>query len=273
MTEYKGTKKQYIDNHRINTDGLIERRCTDCGEWKLEDTDNFYMMKKSEPERGFKSICKKCDGKRARKWTLGNWNKYKESHKKHRTTDKYRAWHKKANALQTENRKIWYENNPDKIRQYGLNHRNHDITTTEWNACLKTFDYKCAYCGISEEESKKVYGGRLHKEHVIYDGYNDLRNAVPACKSCNSKKHQYLVEDWFPKQLFYTEEKLQFIYWWITEGFKPYLEEKLPYKIIKKRNEDGLAYHHELWSVDEKRNTVELIEIKDKKNELNIKLY
>lgn len=53
-------------NHRINKNGIVERRCTKCEKWLEENTDNFYLHNKSYPERGFHSECKKCTIKRTK---------------------------------------------------------------------------------------------------------------------------------------------------------------------------------------------------------------
>ena len=50
------------------------------------------------------------------------------------------------------------------------------------------------------------------------------------------------------------------------EGYKQYIEDKLPYKIIRKKNKYNNKQHWELWTVDEKRNLVEcILEHQDKK--------
>ena len=66
--KYKNTMEQYIANHRVNEDGEIERRCTICEDWKPENTENFYMMNKSKPEKGYMSQCKECIRKKAIKY-------------------------------------------------------------------------------------------------------------------------------------------------------------------------------------------------------------
>jgi len=50
--------KLYIASHRTNENGVVERKCSKCQEWK-EEKNNFYMMNKSKPEKGFHSKCKK----------------------------------------------------------------------------------------------------------------------------------------------------------------------------------------------------------------------
>jgi hypothetical protein len=70
------------------------------------------------------------------------------------------------------------------------------------------------------EDHKNIYNQDLHKEHVIYDGANDLSNCVPSCKVCNSLKWQYELESWYKKQDFYDEYKLQKIYDWVNVCWK-----------------------------------------------------
>lgn len=58
------------------------------------------------------------------------------------------------------------------------------LTHDEWKDILGKYDYSCAYCGTS--------GVRLAQEHWIplsRGGGYTADNIVPACKSCNSRKH------------------------------------------------------------------------------------
>lgn len=61
------------------------------------------------------------------------------------------------------------------------------LTEEQWNMLLDAYGHKCAYCGEHPEN-----GGALHKEHVVpvsRGGGYTLENIVPACGSCNSRKH------------------------------------------------------------------------------------
>jgi hypothetical protein len=153
----------------------------------------------------------------------------------------------------------WVKDNPDKMKEYGRRHRNHDITKTEYENLLKVFDSSCAYCGLTLQESYEIYGQKLHNDHVVEDGYNDLRNDVPACKVCNSLKHQNDMEEWYRKQEFFSQERLDKINWWTAEGYKDYIEEKPPYIIKRVRHDNDSKYDFNLWSVDEMRNMTDII--------------
>lgn len=266
------THRQYIINHRVNDIGNIERRCSVCQKWKEETLDNFYLKNIKKPEIGYAAACKRCSSKKAYKYNQEHPEQLKISKKKDDAKLKNKLRRRKnTQRLRSDGfYDKYYQDNPDKQKQYSENHRQHDITEFEWRNCLKVFNYKCAYCGISEQEAKKKYKQVLHKDHVDHNGYNDLRNAVPGCKQCNSYKWQYDFEEWYRQQEFFTEEKLAFIKWWITEGYKDYIEEKLPYRIIREKNKDNNKYHFNLWSVDEKRNLIEIIETKNKKKDLEI---
>ena len=264
--------------HRINENNNVERKCSECGDWLKEDINNFYLMNKNKPERGYTSRCKSCNikinGEHQNK-NKGRYNQYKVNwRKKNKEKAKKQSadWHQTHKDRRQEDFRRFVRLNPEKIKEYGQNHRDHDITKEEWECCLIIFDHRCVYCGISEEESLKIYKQRLHKDHYDCNGANDISNAVPACKMCNSFKHQDDGETWFREQEFFDEDSLDHIKWWLTEGYKEYIEDKPPYRIIKKQNEHNKKFHWELWTVDELRNTMECIHTGDKKKDLDLNL-
>lgn len=67
------------------------------------------------------------------------------------------------------------------------------------------FDHRCAYCGSE---------GDLHIEHVhpiSKGGIHALSNIVPACQSCNYRKHTSEVDQWYRAQPFFTDQRWQAI--------------------------------------------------------------
>lgn len=59
-----------------------------------------------------------------------------------------------------------------------------NLTAQDWQDILATHDHRCAYCG------RKMR--RLTKDHITpvsKGGAHTKSNIVPACQSCNSKKH------------------------------------------------------------------------------------
>ena len=62
-------------------------------------------------------------------------------------------------------------------------------TELEWEDRKKQYGFRCFYCG---KKNKK-----LTKDHIIpisSGGENVIGNIIPACKSCNSKKHKKPIE-------------------------------------------------------------------------------
>lgn len=84
----------------------------------------------------------------------------------------------------------------------------HDFTKEEWLEVLDYFNYSCAYCGLTEEESIIIYNKKLCQEHVIpvIDGGEYTKgNIVPACCSCNTSKCQMSLEKFYVHKDVFTE--------------------------------------------------------------------
>jgi len=269
-----------ILNHRINDNGVIERRCTGCQKWLEENFDNFYCVNKKAINKKYTPECKECAKKRTDDNRSEKYDDYYRDYNKQlylKDPQKFIESDRKHRLLNPEAHKLkdkkWREKHPEKCIEHAKKHRNHEITPEEWRSCLKIFGNKCAYCGLPAKKHIVTRNGKdiimnFHKEHVDDDGYNDLRNAVPSCQSCNSSKHESSLNGWYKSRDFYNEKKYNKIIWWTTEGYKTYIEEKPPYRIIRKQNEGKKNFHWEMWSVDEKRNMIECIKVGDKRKDL-----
>ena len=280
LTRAEYTQMLWEKYHKLNKDNIVERRCTACCEWLEENTDNFYLKNKSYPELGFSPECRKCTIKRTDKNRSEKYDDYYRDYNKQlylKDPEKFKE-HDKINVRSKpeqykQKKKEWRQDHPEKCRDYSKLHRVHDITEVEWRSCLKVFGNTCAYCGLPLEKHIAMRNGRyiimnFHKEHVDDKGYNDLRNAVPACQHCNSSKRQYSIEEWYFKQKFFSIDRYIKILWWINEEYKDYIEDKPPYRIVRKQNEDKKSFHWQLWVVDEYRNMIEYIHIGDKKKDI-----
>jgi hypothetical protein len=124
--------------------------------------------------------------------------------------------------------KKWYQNNPDKMKNYQLNHKHktHKISEKEWLFCKEYFNNSCAYCGLSIENHFKKYNNKiikidLHKEHVDNNGANDISNCIPSCLRCNSMKWKHDLSYWYnDKNINYTNERINKIKQWINKDYK-----------------------------------------------------
>jgi len=272
--------RKYKDYHK-NIDGVEYKQCKECLKWFAMNNDNFGVDNKNKDKYNVR--CKKCNHEyndtlylkdrdrriaKAIKWWEDHKERHRESHRRYEGSKKHKAWSAKNYQMYKESQSQWRKDNPEKCREYSKQHRKHDITDSEWKNELEVFNYECAYCGITEEESLRIHKQVLHKDHADHTGANDLRNSIPACRSCNSGKHQDDIEEWYKERDFYDEDRFDKIIWWLTEGYIDFIEEKPPYRIIKKKNDHNNKFHHELWLVDDMRNFVECIDTKIKKKEI-----
>ncbi|MEI3606904.1 HNH endonuclease [Pseudogracilibacillus sp. SE30717A] len=91
-----------------------------------------------------------------------------------------------------------------------------EVTRKELQALFATFDGKCIYCGISEEET----GESHHVDHVIpvsEGGRHHRSNLVLACASCNaSKNNAPFIEFYMRKKDKISDENFNTIVYFIS---------------------------------------------------------
>lgn len=85
----------------------------------------------------------------------------------------------------------------------------------DWKDAMLHFKGCCAYCGV--KQTRKI---RLTRDHVIPVtdphglGVTTRENIVPACSKCNSSKSNHPLVNWYKKQKFYSDERLELIIQW-----------------------------------------------------------
>jgi len=128
-----------------------------------------------------------------RRWKLANPEKVREMGRADRKAGKRllsdRAW-RKANPEKVRlYGQIWNQRNREQRRTLGANHRARSLgaagshTAAEWTEKVALLGGVCFYCGET---------GPLAREHKVplsRGGSHDISNIVPACRSCNSRKH------------------------------------------------------------------------------------
>lgn len=199
-------------------DGIDHKICSRCKKWFPATTEHFYKNKLNGID-GLFPYCKKCNIESTKSWVRDNYKRKQESNTYHNANPSEKT--RRARRENSRNRrkngkhKEWIKNNPDRLKLYNQQHNMHDITKEEWESCLRYFNYKCAYCGLSQNDAKEKYNNYLHKEHVRHDGANDLSNCIPACKKCNSRKWQHGMEAWYNKEniIFDIKRYTQIIQW------------------------------------------------------------
>lgn len=89
-----------------------------------------------------------------------------------------------------------------------------DFSHQEWKEALIFFGGECAYCGCTPRRGQRLTRDHLHA--VSQGGTTSQDNIVPACSSCNSSKGASDFKEWFMRQPFFSQERLNKIFKWRT---------------------------------------------------------
>ncbi|WP_425203651.1 HNH endonuclease [Priestia megaterium] len=200
----------------------MKKNCNKCG--LLKPLDDFYSAirknAKGEEYVYHRPDCKECTKSKAYEWAKNNYETYRKSFTKRNNKEEYKKKIAESSKKRRENGKMreWARKNKDKVKRYNFirYNKNHDITKEEWLKCKEFFNNECAYCGMTEKEHKEKYNQQLHKEHVIHDGSNKIDNCIPACRSCNSSKGTYDLDEWYKGKEFYDSNRQVLINEWLS---------------------------------------------------------
>lgn len=229
--------RKKVQNKMINNE--IHKFCNDCKKWFPLTSEYFYKSKRSSD--GYSTYCKKDTIERSSNYQKNHPERTKRYTKEYYikkpqyVKDKYTRWLKNNKERAKKSQKEWQRNNPDKVSEYNRErnmHKSHEISNEEWENCKNYFNYRCAYCGIPIEEHYITYKGitklgDFHKEHVDHNGANDLSNCVPACKSCNTSKHTYKLNEWYNESIpIFTIERFYKIKQWLNSDYTKYIKTK-----------------------------------------------
>lgn len=215
-------------------DGVVYKRCSSCKEWIENTLDNYYKW--SGAKDGLHAACKKCHIEQSKKRqkaggeellaTKRKW--YRENRDLHRGRAK--RWDDANKEWRKEYNREYRKQNTEKVNSYSRSYqarKAHDISASEWKNCLRYFNHSCAYCGMNQKEHKKKYGVGLHKEHLVNDGRNNLKNTVPSCQTCNSEKNVHSFNNWYnPSNPKYNRLRYLKIYYWIKDHCHMFIEKK-----------------------------------------------
>ena len=134
--------------------------------------------------------------------------KYREEHKEY-----FKQYHKDHDKeyLQTERGRLVHKSIQHRRRARKKSAEG-DYTSDDLMCMLDFFDYRCAYTG----EPLELH---YHLDHIVplsKNGTNYIWNIVPSNKSPNCSKGQSELEQWYMRQAYFSEERLQKIYEWIN---------------------------------------------------------
>lgn len=172
--------------------------------------------------------------------------KYYENNK-----DKIKHYRKQNREKILERKKQWRENNKDNISEYGKQYRatprgqalifnkhckrrlreqnqGNGITPGQWLEMMKYFNWECAYSGEYIGGSNKQNIRSI--DHIIplnKDGVHEIWNVVPMDRRLNSSKNNKDLLEWYQKQPFFSEERLQKIYEWQQYAFNKWHKDEI----------------------------------------------
>lgn len=124
-----------------------------------------------------------------KQWHKKNSEKEKEYWKKYFQKNKEKLYKKIKEWNKTENGKALHQRSNHKRRTREKEIIN-TLTAKEWADILEEHNYRCIYCDV--EFNCELLPTKDHIIPINKGGHNTKENIVPACRSCNSKKHDKL---------------------------------------------------------------------------------
>jgi 5-methylcytosine-specific restriction endonuclease McrA len=162
--------------------------CSKCG--VIKDANNFHKQTKSLD--GLQSRCKECVQQYQKS------DEYRKIDADRRWSDNGISWRKKHQKFSLSK---YNKSTKGKVAHLRRRERKHNLdlvlTPLEINMIYKRFDHQCFKCKTTTDLTLDHHLP-LSKGHGL-----SLSNAVLLCKSCNSRKHDRLPED------FYTSSELE----------------------------------------------------------------
>lgn len=209
--------------------------CTKCKK-ELPATKEYFRVDK-RLKCGLQPNCKECD----RQYRVENKDRIAERDKKYREENKdrltdYQIKYREDNReRKVEFNRQYREDNKEYFRSYQQKRKSFErnlpstLTTNQWRHARSYFNHGCAYCGRKR---------KLEQDHfwpLSKGGGYTATNIIPACRSCNSSKHNKPFEEWYPTYESYSPEREAKIY----EYFEQLALEKgeQGIQLIKQKNE------------------------------------
>jgi len=220
----KCTSLQGIGNYATNRDAIRERQKKSHDKNKDESNarsreryQNGGKEKKSAYYVENKDVINEKATKR-REANRENIRVIAREYSKRPEVMKRKAEQRKANPEKYRNRYNLYYRGEGKERIIAIGKRRDakkknavaTLTPEQWLDTLESFGNCCVYCGDKLTN--------VQQDHVIpvsSGGGYTKKNMLPACKSCNSSKHNHSLEEWYPKQPSFSPERLTKIHSWI----------------------------------------------------------
>ena len=211
------------------SDDKVYKKCSKCNKLLEATLENFVKQKGGK--NNLSSECKICRRERYKKWRENNLSYDKErhlqwnnSHKEHiKEYDRQRYLNDKDNIK--KRRKKYDLEHPEGVfnrhnnRRVKTENQGRGITKEQWLDMMNFFNWKCAYSGEPLTNENRTID---HIVSISQGGYNEPYNCVPMKKEYNCSKYTHDMVLWYKKQDFFSQERLEKIYEWISYSTEKY---------------------------------------------------
>lgn len=171
--------KKYYQEHKKLKKEQASKNYQKNKEFRNEQIKRYHQEHKEQTIKHMKEYYQenkehilKCN----KKYRQENRKNYIKSQRKYRRSEKGKAMRQRENT----------------VRQSRIKNILNTLTAKEWLNILKQYDYRCAYCG---KDLLNLFD-RPTRDHIMpvsKGGDNIKENIVPACQSCNSRKHNKII--------------------------------------------------------------------------------
>lgn len=141
---------------------------------------NLHYQKNKEHHAEVMKAARARDPERYREYDRKKYARYRAKHKE--KVAAYRKEYRKRNYTQVL---IWNETYRDRVRG-----NEQEFSISDWDNVQDVFGRRCAYCDRNQKLSMD------HFIPVTKSGGTVVGNIIPACKSCNSTKHNKHPKSW-----------------------------------------------------------------------------
>lgn len=194
----KATQKAYrgTENHKISQMKWNQSEKGKSTKKAYAQTDKYQKYRHSDE---FKKHQKKYDEMRSIDPVVKSRRRI--SLKEYQQTEAFKNSVKKYNQSNKGKLRVKRGNYNRRIR---VNTNRIYYSADELNNRFNQFNNRCAYCG----------GEYQSIDHVIplsNGGRDAINNLVPACNHCNFSKNNHALHDWYTKQDFYNNKRMELI--------------------------------------------------------------
>lgn len=220
----KECDKKYKKTHYEENKEKITKRQKKYREENKEYYNQYNKNYYEENKESYKKYYEK-----HKEYNKNYYKENKEYYKKYYKVNKVHIKDCRKKYYQTAQGQIVRFNNNNKRRQKEVQQGN-GITKDQWLEMMKFFEWKCAYSGksVNSKNNRSID----HIVPLVKGGEHEIWNCVPMDRSLNSSKQDKDINEWYPQQDFYDEDRLNKINEWQEYAYDKWGKDEL--KKIKK---------------------------------------